>query len=167
MKLDILYYFLIGLDILVHDFQHVFLQLIQLMPKHIIYNTVCLVSGDLKLVIASWCQCFWLSAVHWLFEIAFIFDCCQFTVSIVLCHMEASSGGMFTVPSACGYPHYCLFSQFVYDSVSYYLGYMICSDILLMISINGSGVLLTSHCPISFFLLSSSKPSIVLPFLLF
>ena len=53
MKLDILYYFLIGLDILVHDFQHVFLQLIQLMPKHIIYNTVCLVSGDLKLVIAS------------------------------------------------------------------------------------------------------------------
>ena len=31
---------------------HVFLQLIQLMPKHIIYSTVCLVSGDLKLVIA-------------------------------------------------------------------------------------------------------------------
>lgn len=52
MKLDILYCFLFSLDILVHDFEHVFLQLIQLMPKHIIYSTVCLVSGDLKLVIA-------------------------------------------------------------------------------------------------------------------
>lgn len=102
-------------------------------------------------VFVSWCQCFWLSAVHRFFEFAFIFDYCQFTVSIVFCHMEASSGGLFTVPSACGYPHYCLFSQFVYDSVSYYLGYMICSDILLMISINGSGVLLTPHCPIAFF----------------
>ena len=52
MKLDILYCFLFSLDILVHDFEHVFLQLIQLTPKHIIYSTVCLVSGDLKLVIA-------------------------------------------------------------------------------------------------------------------
>lgn len=52
MKLDTLYCFLFGLDILVHDFEHVFLQLMQLMPKRIIYSTVCLVSGDLKLVIA-------------------------------------------------------------------------------------------------------------------
>ena len=35
-------------------------------------------------VFVSWCQCFWLSAVHWLFELVFIFDCCQFK-SLLCC----------------------------------------------------------------------------------
>ena len=75
-----------------------------------------------------------------------IFVCCQFLLCCIL--WEASGENMFTVPLACGYSYYWP----VYDSVSYlYLDYIICSDILLIVSINGFVVLLPQHCFIAFF----------------
>ena len=73
MKLDILYCFLCGLDVLWlmsrgYWLWACLLQQIRLYTKNILCSTIW------SQEIWHWCHCFWHRAVHWLFELAFIFS---------------------------------------------------------------------------------------------
>ena len=60
---------------------------------------------------------------------------------------------------------HAVFLLLVYNSVSYYLVYIICSDILFMVIINGFRFC-WCHTALLHFLQTFSKPSIIFPFVL-
>ena len=75
-----------GLDVLVHDFEHVLYKNTALYSKTIFVAPLGIKRSDTShcFVFVSWCQCLWFWVVHWLLELVFILLCCQFTIFIVL-----------------------------------------------------------------------------------